>query len=651
MKTQLFFILILFHFLSCSKKSGSDANGQDQELIAPLGPTPVTVEMALGVTVTGLTSGTLTLETENGGELEITGNGTFFFPNSFTLDQPFQIEEKGISTTAYCDLSSASGTFSTELVVSISCEDISYPASLLYLRDDFVFLTGYNGLDVELPQGSRSAGSTFSVAPSLPAGMSLNAATGAIEGQPDAASVEATYTITQTRRDGSSIDTTLDLSVVDGFLVTSTEDAGDTAAGDGDCIATGVAAPNNCTLRAAIEESNALAGEQTIFFQGTHTLTSKLTITQDLVIIGHDDVTSIIDGDGQYRIFESSASIKLTLKNFTLQNADAEGNEGGAIRMTGSNHSFYFSRMKFIGNTCGSSEDGCAFHSDDALDFVIEYSEFRENHAVTYDASGWIRAGTGLIHNTLFRDNISDGFTSGLTITNGSNVTVRDSQFINNTSTNERGGLFFQDSSGSVLNCSFEDNEALRGAGLFVQNSAVNVENSSFKDNTATDNGGALMYSVGATGTVKNSSFVGNRANQYAGGIFVIGNTTDVTVYNSFFQDNRDVIDDEVDHCNTDIGAGATATYIFNYYDAADVEDCDRDGASSDNIIAADLGLGSFDFHGGVVKSWLLQSSSVLIDAGQNLNCTATDVFGTTRPIDGNGDMTATCDIGPYEFQ
>jgi len=41
---------------------------------------------------------------------------------------------------------------------------------------------------------------------------------------------------------------------------------------------------------------------------------------------------------------------------------------------------------------------------------------------------------------------------------------------------------------------------------------------------------------------------------------------------------------------------------------------------------------------------------SPAIDAGDSLNCPAVDRLGTPRPIDGNGDQSAMCDIGAFEF-
>jgi hypothetical protein len=52
--------------------------------------------------------------------------------------------------------------------------------------------------------------------------------------------------------------------------------------------------------------------------------------------------------------------------------------------------------------------------------------------------------------------------------------------------------------------------------------------------------------------------------------------------------------------------------------------------------------MGAFDAH--------LLSSSPAIDAGDNTLCPAIDYGGTARPLDGNGDGVAICDIGAYEW-
>jgi hypothetical protein len=55
---------------------------------------------------------------------------------------------------------------------------------------------------------------------------------------------------------------------------------------------------------------------------------------------------------------------------------------------------------------------------------------------------------------------------------------------------------------------------------------------------------------------------------------------------------------------------------------------------------------------GGVTTPTMaLGEGSPAIDAGASVGCPATDQRGVGRPIDGDKDGTATCDIGAFEFQ
>lgn len=45
-----------------------------------------------------------------------------------------------------------------------------------------------------------------------------------------------------------------------------------------------------------------------------------------------------------------------------------------------------------------------------------------------------------------------------------------------------------------------------------------------------------------------------------------------------------------------------------------------------------------------------LRSDSPAIDAGADVGCPSTDQRGYRRPVDGNRDGIAQCDIGAYEY-
>ena len=66
------------------------------------------------------------------------------------------------------------------------------------------------------------------------------------------------------------------------------------------------------------------------------------------------------------------------------------------------------------------------------------------------------------------------------------------------------------------------------------------------------------------------------------------------------------------------------------------------------NIITTDPLLGTLGDYGGSSQTIPLLAGSSAIDATSN-NCPATDQRGWARPADGDGDSTATCDIGAYE--
>jgi CSLREA domain-containing protein len=96
------------------------------------------------------------------------------------------------------------------------------------------------------------------------------------------------------------------------FTVNSTADAVDAHPDDGVCAT----AQNVCTLRAAIQETNALAGADTITLPASmYTLsipgpfedqaaTGDLDITDDLTLTGAGAANTIIDGGGLDRVFD-----------------------------------------------------------------------------------------------------------------------------------------------------------------------------------------------------------------------------------------------------------------------------------------------------------------------------------------------------------
>lgn len=127
------------------------------------------------------------------------------------------------------------------------------------------------------------------------------------------------------------------------FTVDSTTDAVDAVPGNSVCATSGGA----CTLRAAIQEANALAGADSIDLPaGTYqltltganegaTATGDLDVTREVTITGAGAASTIIDGMSADRVFDSSASSgRFALSGVTIRNGvvgASTGSSGGGI--------------------------------------------------------------------------------------------------------------------------------------------------------------------------------------------------------------------------------------------------------------------------------------------------------------------------------
>lgn len=129
------------------------------------------------------------------------------------------------------------------------------------------------------------------------------------------------------------------------FVVNTTSDSVDSNPGDGICEANALA--GDCSLRAAIIETNALTGADTITIPaGTYGLTilgddddsfmGDLDILDDLTITGAGMLETIIDGNSIDRIIYI-LSATTTIQNLTLHNGGDESSTvlGGAILALG----------------------------------------------------------------------------------------------------------------------------------------------------------------------------------------------------------------------------------------------------------------------------------------------------------------------------
>ena len=198
--------------------------------------------------------------------------------------------------------------------------------------------------------------------------------------------------------------------------------------------------------------------------------------------------------------------------------------------------------------------------------------------------------------------------------------------FSNNSASNGGGGMYnYANSSPTTISCIFSDNPANWGGGMHNKSaSSPMVTNCIFHNNTATSWGGG-MNNDESSPIITNCTFSNNVAS--TGGSGMSNGGSSPTVTNCILWNNGDEIVNDV-----------TSTPLVTY--------CDIQGGYS--------GVGNINAYPMFVNptggNFHLISSSPCIDAGINVGAPTDDIEGTPRPIDGDGDSTATTDMGAYEY-
>jgi hypothetical protein len=238
-------------------------------------------------------------------------------------------------------------------------------------------------------------------------------------------------------------------------------------------------------------------------------------------------------------------------------------------------------------------------------------------------------------------------------IYNEASLQVSGSNVVGNNATNIGGGIYNADTL-TVLDSTLTNNgTGLDGAGIY-STGTLTVLRSTFDGNDAGRYGGGL-YAVSSTSTISNSTFYNNHAASNGGGIYISGGT--LTVQNSTFSNN--VVAGDGGGIYNSVGTlNLENSILANSSGGNDCYTSSSSGTRINNLIrtgscgsalVADPILGPLADNGAAVQTMALLLGSPAIDAGDNPSCQATDQRGWDRPIDGDLDGTATCDIGSYE--
>jgi CSLREA domain-containing protein len=424
------------------------------------------------------------------------------------------------------------------------------------------------------------------------------------------------------------------------FHVDTTADFGDAAIGDGNCAGVGEGAP--CSLRAAIEEANALAGADVVeLLAGQYALTlagtgdnvaasGDLDITEDVVIRGAGEMSTFIDGAALDRVFDirdSVQAVSLHVEDLAVRNGRSdvwEDAQGGCIFVAANSE---LTLLRVTIGSCVADRDGAGIYN---------------NGHVTGEAVRLIdNAAVGGLN----------GHTQGGAVANigpGASLELRDCLIAGNVASSG-GGVYTSTShdgtraSVRLDTCSLIDNEVLQLGGALFANMAsdVAIVNSTFSGNRA-GSGGAIFNDGGCYIDIRNSTIVENHAGNIGGGISEVHfDPKFITLSNTILAGNTaDFLGPD---CDKELQSNG-GTLI------GDLTDCDAVLVPGD-LADIDPLLGPLTSMGPRAAVHVPLPGSPVIDAGANSECTEHDQLGELRPQDGDLDGDAVCDMGAIEVR
>jgi regulator of RNase E activity RraA len=236
----------------------------------------------------------------------------------------------------------------------------------------------------------------------------------------------------------------------------------------------------------------------------------------------------------------------------------------------------------------------------------------------------------------------------GFTITNGSG-TLKNGYYYG-------GGVYNENSSPTVINCTFSDNMAEMGGGMYNESSNPTVTNCTFSGNSVGCGGGMYNHYC-SNPMVTNCTFNGNSAGYYGGGMYN-DNYSSPMVTNCTFSGNSAVYGSGI--YNSDSSPTVTncivwansGNQIFNGNSSPVFTYCDVQGgyAGEGNINTNPMFVdadGADNVAGTADDDLRLDSNSLCVDAGDNSAIPA----GIITDIDGNPRIyNSVVDMGAYEY-
>jgi parallel beta-helix repeat protein len=326
-----------------------------------------------------------------------------------------------------------------------------------------------------------------------------------------------------------------------------------------------------------------------------------------VVSSGGADVT-VIDGNqaGSVVSFGSNETLTSVLDGFTIKNGSPRNGDGGGIYIYNASPTIRNNRVTAnTGDWGGGIYVG--FSSPIIRDNVIS-----SNHSNYYGGGIEIggAASAQIVNNTIVGN--SSGSGGGISMWAAGTPLIKGNVVINNVSTSDGGGIsIYNQSSSLIIQNVIANNKAATGGGIYSGNSTDSFINNTIANNDSTQ--GSAIYNPG-------SSFINN---------IIAGKSGQPAVYCDYYS--------TLNFKSNIVYSASSQTYTGSC--------TDQNGINGNITADPRLSNPQLGYYG-------LQPGSPAIDAGDGTapSLPATDLGGMARIFDGNGDGTATVDIGAYEF-
>ncbi|UXI66177.1 choice-of-anchor Q domain-containing protein [Tahibacter amnicola] len=431
----------------------------------------------------------------------------------------------------------------------------------------------------------------------------------------------------------------------------------------------------DCVAGSGADTIEVPAGSYDLAIAGTgddQNASGDLDILADLVLSGAGMETTVIDGQNLDRVFHVKSG-SATFRRLTVQGGSSS--DGGtpsqvAAGILGTSSGvLVLDRTRVAYNTT-TATGAFSFGAGGVLanDLTLRQSQIDHNTATFLRASGAFAGGvacdgttcdisdTVISNNTALTTFTGTGpgplMTGGLTFCSLHLTRSRIHANEATGSTSAAGGM--RNSCGSTTitmsHTLVDGNSATVTADMSIVSGGLgngggdvtfHLSNMTFAGNIAhtgsvqrTVAAGGITSGASATWNLRQSTFSGNRTDGSAANTFAInGAGVYFTVANTLF---------DGDACS------GAVTSLGGNLEGPDAT-CGL-SQSNDQSAVADRGVEALADNGGGTLTLALKASSPAIDRGDDSQCEALDQRGVPRPFDGDGDGTATCDVGAYEL-